>query len=237
MTPNPETIVLLDNSLNFKKLEEILSTKKPVKIISFDYFTHKLLLENSIPHQISDNYLNNSDFEKLQKWSHNLSLWSLDSSFSKEFEYEGVNIAHLFYRDFQHSLLPIMKKFYEVLKIFQTIKYSSCITSSSLYDYVKIFLNNVEILSSEKNNSQKLLNQSIKYQFNFGSATFSLNFSRKNYRSIKNISEKIIHKLFGPKKNSANINVLLAEFDPIKFKELFQSSKNSNMKTAKLNLI
>ena len=226
MTSESEIIILLDNSLNLQKLKEIISIKKPLKIISFDYSTHKLLKENSISHTPSDTFLTSSDFENLQRQSHQFSQWALDDSISSELEFEGINIGHLFYRDFQHSLLPILKIFYEIFKITNSFTNTSFIASPSLFQHIKIFSDKIEEFDDQKNDNTQLLNQSVKYQFNFVNTKFSFKVSRKNYRSIKNFSEKIIHKFFGPKKNSLFSNVLLAEFDPIKYQQLFTYSKN-----------
>ena len=226
MTPETEIILLLDSSLNLQKLKETILIKKSFKIISFDYATHKLLKENFIPHISSDTFLESSDFKKLQRLSHEFSHWALDDSISRELEFEGVNIGHLFYRDFQHSLLPILKIFYEILKITESLKNHSYVVSSSLFQYIRIFSNNIKKFDDQKNDNQQLLNQSIIHQFNFANTEFSFKLSRKNYRSIKNFSEKIIHKFFGPKKDLLFTNVLLAEFDPIKYQQLFINSKN-----------
>jgi hypothetical protein len=235
LTSESEIIILLDNSVNLQKLKETILIKKPFKIISFDYATHKLLKENLIPHTPSDTFLKSSDFEKLQRLSHQFSNWALDDLISQELEYEGVNIGHLFYRDFQHSLLPILKTFYEIFKITESLKNHPYIVSSSLFQHVTIFSNRIEKFDDQKNNNQQLLNQSIKYQFNFANTEFSFKLSRKNYRSIKNLSEKIIHKFFGPKKNLLFTNVLMAEFDPIKYQQLFIDSKNSSVSLSLYN--
>ena len=93
----------------------------------------------------------------------------------------------------------------------------------------------VEKLNSSSNEPDKLLNQSVKYQFKFANSSFSLNLSREKYRSLKSFSEKIIHKFFGPKPSHSFTNVLVAEFDPIKFKNLFVSSNNSDVSLCMYN--
>jgi len=235
LTSESEIIILLDNSFNLEKLKKTILIKKPFKIISFDYSSHKLLKENLIPHIPSETFLQSSDFEKLQRLSHQFSNWSLNDPISQKLEFEGINLGHLFYRDFQHSLLPILKIYYEIFKITKSLKNHSFITSSSLFQYVKLFSNNIEKFDEQKNDNHQLLNQSIKYQFNFANTKFSLKLSRKNYRTIKNFSEKFIHKFFGPKKNSLFTNVLLAEFDPIKYHQLFSHSKNSQVSLSLYN--
>ena len=143
LTSESEIIILLDNSFNLEKLKKIILIKNPFKIISFDYSSHKLLKENLIPHIPSESFLQSSDFEKLQRLSHQFSNWSLNDPISQKLEFEGINLGHLFYRDFQHSLLPILKIYYEIFKITKSLKNSSFITSSSLFQYVKLFSNNI----------------------------------------------------------------------------------------------
>ena len=221
-----ELIILLDSSLNLNEIKNFVKNEVPAHIITLDYYSHELLLYNKIPHQTSDHYLENNELEMLQKRSQELSQWSTQNQFNNLIEYRGINIGHLFYREFQYHLLPLMKKFFEILKIIQKYPNSKFITSSNLYEIVKKQTNLVTNTKSSQIPEEKFLNDSIKYSLNFGNLGFSLNISRKKYRSLKKLSDKVIHKLFGPKDADKFINTLLVEFDPIKYKKLFLESKN-----------
>ena len=221
-----ELIILLDSSLNLNEIKNFVKNEVPAHIITLDYYSHELLLSNKIPHQTSDHYLENNELEMLQKRSQELSQWSTQNQLNNLIEYRGINIAHLFYREFQYHLLPLMKKFFEILKIIQKYPNSKFVTSSNLYEILKKQTNLVTNTKSSQIPEEKFLNDSIKYSLNFGNLGFSLNISRKKYRSLKKLSDKVIHKLFGPKNADKIINTLLVEFDPIKYKKLFLESKN-----------
>jgi hypothetical protein len=224
-----DIVILLDSSFDLQTLKTYIQKNTASKVITFDYFSHKSLLTNSIDHTISDNYIDSETFSTLQELSHKMSQWSKESEFSNIFEYESINIPQLFYRDFQHSLLPSLKKIYEISRIYDSIMNCHYVVSPSLFEIVNLFTTNVEKLNSSSNESDQLLNQYVKYQFKFANSSFSLNLSREKYRSLKSFSEKIIHKFFGPKSSHSFTNVLVGEFDPIKFKNLFMSSNNSDV--------
>ena len=114
-----ELIILLDSSLNLNEIKNFVKNEVPAHIITLDYYSHELLLSNKIPHQTSDHYLENNELEMLQKRSQELSQWSTQNQFNNLIEYQGINIGNLFYREFQYHLLPLMKKFFEILKIIQ----------------------------------------------------------------------------------------------------------------------
>ena len=60
---NFEKIILVDNLTSLKEIESFASGKF-VKIITFDYASHKKLNKKNIEHEISEIYSNKQDVEK-----------------------------------------------------------------------------------------------------------------------------------------------------------------------------
>ena len=56
MNKNSKLVVLFDSILDFDDLDAMIGNNK-LKIISFDYDTHKLLNDKKINHEVSDSYL------------------------------------------------------------------------------------------------------------------------------------------------------------------------------------
>ena len=71
---NFEKIILVDNLTSLKEIENFASGKF-VKIITFDYASHKKLNEKNIEHEISEIYSNREDVEKTQKKCYEFLKW------------------------------------------------------------------------------------------------------------------------------------------------------------------
>ena len=96
-------IILLDSIESIESIEKELIKLKDVKIITFDYVSHKSLLKTEIEHEISDDFLDEKEYESIQKKSMSLTKW-YDGELSKLLEYEKVNLGRIFYVEFHHYL-------------------------------------------------------------------------------------------------------------------------------------
>lgn len=214
-------IILFDSTSNIETLKNL---KKNTLIVTFDYESHKLLSKNKIKHDISDNYLSESDFKKIYKYSWTFSKWSDKSEISKELIYENINLGKLFYIEFHHYLVSIIKKFIETIKIFNHYKKCNFFTSSQFYDIVKVIIPSVELIGKKQKQHDHFLYDSIKFQF---SDSFSINISPKYYSQLKKVSEAALHTLLKDKKPKTNTkSILLVEFNPILYEKFFKTSND-----------
>lgn len=214
-------IVLFDSTSNIEILKNL---EKDTLIITFDYKSHKLLSKNKIEHDISDKYLSEQDFIKIYKHSWIFSKWSDKSEISKELLYENINLGKLFYIEFHHYLVPIIKKFIEVIKIFNQYKTSKFFTSYTFYNMVKLIIPSVNLIGKKQKRHDHFLYDSIKFQF---TDSFSINISRKCYSQLKKISEIALHILLKEKNLKTNTkSILLVEFDPLKYENFFKISND-----------
>ena len=141
---NHNSIILFDSSCNIKDL-----TKNKIQnslIITFDYDSHKKLEKSGINHLISDSYLDQHFLSSIDKICYGLSHWYKEKSIEKIVEYDGLNLGEFFYYDLYSILLPFLKKFFEISKIFKENSQSSFFTSNNLYDIIHSFSDNIKIL-------------------------------------------------------------------------------------------
>lgn len=215
--PNDTSNVILVNStFDVEKLKKVKSGTST--IISFDYASHKILAENCIEHDLSDNFLTDEDVKKIQQNSYDLTKWYDDPVVSGMLEYEGINVGRLFYVEFHYFLLPFLKKFVEMARIHKKYKERRFVAAFDLYGVAKSFNQNTVAFDDKKQ-------ETFVYDYIKIPITDSLNFTlkRSHYQYVKRISEKIIQNLID-RQSPPTKAVLLIEFDPIRYENLLSLS-------------
>ena len=219
---NFEKILLVDYSFDVSSLKDTKSEYS--KIISFDYQSHSFLVENNITHEISDNYIDKMDLQKIQKKSYELLKWSMQKEINSLIEYEGINLGNLVYLDLTELTISFVKKFFEVIKIFHINENCQFFTSSIIYDMISILTSNVIKLESFKTDTS---NDIIKYSYRLGSKSISINLTKTGYIRLKNISEYFLQFIFRfDKPKNSQKNILMVEFDPTKYKKFLFSAND-----------
>ena len=107
---NFEKIILVDNLTSLKEIENFASGKF-VKIITFDYASHKKLNEKNIEHEISEIYSNREDVEKTQKKCYEFLKWCDLDIINQNVSFSGINIPKLFTDQLIPSIASGLKKF------------------------------------------------------------------------------------------------------------------------------
>ena len=211
-----ESLVLLfDSSSTIDQIKKFVEQK--IKIITFDYESHKMLSKNNIDHEISDNYISDTDLQIIQNDSYNLSKWFLEPSISKLIEYEGVNLGKLLHVEFTLFLIKFLKKFLEILQISKKYVNVKFVTSHELYDIANSITNNITKLEGKQ---ITFYYDTIKINSKIANISFNLPYSY--YVRLKETSEIITQFLFGPKINSfTSKTALFVEFDAIRFRQIF----------------
>ncbi len=218
-----KNILLLDSSSSKNIIKE-LKEKKFFKIITFDFSSHKKLLNLKIDHEISDTYLDDLDLDDIQKKSYEYSKWSKPPEISKLLDYDGFNLGYFYYHEVFIFLLPFLKKFVELKKIHEKYQ-DNHFYSSGILDKLRELL---EIPGSSIRDSvisEDFFNDSFEFQNNF----LKIKFSRSNYLKIKNFLEKGINIFFKPRDAQIGKNILLVEFNSKQYSSIFTSLKNQNL--------
>ena len=212
-----QNIVLFESSTNLKNIEKFISKNDSI-IITFDYKSHELLTLRKVSHKVSDSFLDEKDIHFLQKETYRLTKW-FETKVSDSITYDDINLGELFYIDFYFILLPIMKKFFEVMRIIKKYPNDKFFASSDHYDIIKQFSQSVISLGGKKLSTKFYLDM-ISNRFEIGGKNFTINLSKKRYNSLKKLSEKIMIRKI-QKMNSSKKTILFTEFDPLRYSKIF----------------
>ena len=223
------SIFFFDSNNSLDELKFLMDKNPDHILISLDYSGYTELLKENIQCETSDSYLEKNDFKFIQKISYSFSNWGKIEKIKQLFTYEEINLIDLYYRDNIHYFVPIIKKFIEIEKIFNSFPNAKFFASSESLNFINIFSNNVEEYSHSNLDSSIFVSDSVKYNLNIKGNFIPISLSIKNYKKIKSYSEKFINKFFGLKNITSKNNVALLEFDTVKFKKLFSEASNSNV--------
>ena len=212
-----QNIVLFESSTNLKNIEKFISKNDSI-IITFDYKSHELLTLRKVSHKVSDSFLDEKDIHFLQKETYRLTKW-FETKVSDSITYDNINLGELFYIDFYFILLPIMKKFFEVMRIIKKHPNAKFFASSGHYEIIKQFSQSVISLGGKKLSTKFYLDV-ISNRFEIGGKNFTINLSKKHYNSLKKLSEKIMIKKI-QKMNPSKKTILFTEFDPLRYSKIF----------------
>jgi len=221
----PTTVILVDFNTSLDSVLSLIDDHS--KIISFDFESHKALLEKKIKHMLSDDFTNEIELAYIQKQAYYFLEWYEHDSIKNYIEYEGINLGKLFCDEIFGFIVQFLKKFHEMYNIYNSYPNAKFITADPLYDIIHSFTDSVaQIKKLDKN--YILAHERVRFNFKLGKRYFIIFLSRSSYQKLKGFSEKIIHFLFGPKKdfNKKGKTTLLVEFNTTRFKDFFLSASN-----------
>lgn len=225
----PDTVVLFDSSCDVEELKKLILEVKSV-VITFDYESHMLLLNNDISHEISDSYLNENDLQTIQKHSYHFAEWFKEQPVMNLLHYENVNLGELFHVEFHYLLMPFLKKFVETSKIISKFSNAKFVTKNTLSQIVKNLSGSVEPLGKNKEFSSDFIYDIVNVSIKIRNKSYTLILSRPFYQKLKKISERVVEFFLNPKKRLSNDKtILLAEFDTIRYSKLFSLSLKSTL--------
>ena len=229
---NSKNIIIVDSSYSFETLKKIMENDESV-IVSFDYDSHKILSDNGIKHQISDDFLSTEDLWYIWRKSFSLSQWYENLEMPETLEYKGINTGKLFYIEFHYHLLQFLKRFVELIFLCEKFHSSRILAPSSFSEILNLLNHNVEYIKVEQK-PESFLYDSVKFHI---TNSLSIKIPKKSYLKLKNISEQALLKILGNNMNRKNQkkHTLLIEFDPIKYKKLFQLSAKQNVQLILFN--
>ena len=233
MNKNSESIILFDSISDLDDLDKI-NSEHTSKIISFDYDTHNILKDKKINHQTSDNYLSKNDLKIIQKTAYSISEWYSSDVISKDISYKGVNLGSLVKAELINILVNYIKKFFELYKISNQFTNSTFIGSQTCCKIMENFSKKIiEFKNSNTENFQPIPLDSIKIKMKIGTKNHSMEFGISNnlFKKLKSVSEKS-SKFLLSKNNSireSSKNILIIEFDPIKYQSFFEQMPKSNL--------
>ena len=197
---NYNSIILFDSSCS---INDLTSDKiQNSLIITFDYNSHKNLEKSNINHLISDSYLDQHFLSSIDKICYSLCKWYTQKSIEKIVEYDELNLGDFFYYELYSILIPFLKKFFEISKIFEENNQSSFLTSNNLHDIIYSFSDNTKILQQTNTIKSEFDYSYIDIPFKLGSKRSHIRIGKSKYQKLLYASEKFINL-------TATISILL----------------------------
>ena len=218
---NKNSILFVDSSISLDDVIKIKNDISNIQIFTFDYISHKLLIKNNIPHEISETFLSENNLDLIQEKSYEFAEWYKISEINNFQKFENIDLGSLFKIEFFVFLLPFLKKTYEIKNIINSHKNSLIYTPNSLFQICSNFNKNIELINENQRNQNDFHYDVLKFENNF----FNITISQKTYKKLKHILNKFFNLFFKSKKN--NPDVLLVEFNTILYKELFLALKKN----------
>ena len=214
-------ILLIDSSVNNK--ESAIFKKTYKNIITFDINSDRLLTRKKILHEISDDFIENSELKLIDSVCLELCQWYDKNGGDELLSYENINLGSLFRVEFHNFLIPVIKNFLILNKLKNLHPNSTFFCSVNIFQIAdKLGMNSIQI--DDKPFNIELVWDKIQVNL---TRSISLKISKKTYNKIKNLS-KIISDLIIKKNYNKNLQNTFGfiEFDPIKYEKIFQASNN-----------
>ena len=232
---------LIDESVNLDAIRKQMEVHKEGKFVSFDFRAHKLLEKEKISHEKIEDYLDGSDYKKIDGMVASLSLnWYKDSSVEKYLEYRDINLGSLLEIEMPSFFFPIIKKFYGILKLFEKNTPSIVVASTTISKIVSIVSPKIELITLEKITDKEpaLVFDNIQIKFNVGGIPFRFNIKRQTFFRIKRLVENLTSSLFNLKPNLnglMNDIILLLDFNPLIYRDLLNELSKTDKRIFLLN--
>jgi hypothetical protein len=227
-----QKIIFFDSSMTIDDIKDF--SLDDITLFSFDYESHQLLSKNNMPHKISDEYLNQTDFDSIEKTSMKLSHWYNQSEISKSLIYSNINLGELFYVDTFYLLINFLKKYLEINSIIKNYSESFFYTSTNLFSIVNSFTNLVsEISKTSKNN----FNDSIEITLKIGNTSVPFKLSKNNLSKLRKIPESFVGSIIKSKINPNNKIILLHNITTQKFSDFYSKISNYPLNVVRYDTI
>lgn len=223
--------VFIDNdnleNLNLKKLTN-------AQIFTFNIHAHKFLEKMKIIHTIAENYLDDSDHEKMFDAAINLWNWYDKKEIFEDMKFKNINLLSIAdTSEFHQIMIREIYTFYVIKRIIEKEKPTKIILSTHFSKIVEQ-LNNNNSLSMEIFDNQPhefhIAWEKILFRFNIGNRPISIPISRKRYNQFKNFFESFIGNLLGLWYNFdiQKPSILFLEFNPTQYSILIKNFKFFN---------
>ena len=129
-------IFLIQDGIDFSKLENEIKRAHAYTIYSLDYESHKLLEKKKIAHKIGEDVLTPTDFDKIDSHSINCVKNCFDS-YKEILTFEDIFLPELLEHEFFYYLNFQIFTAHVILKILENEKASLVIDFTNFGDYIK----------------------------------------------------------------------------------------------------
>lgn len=237
-TTEPPLILVGDTS-NFSLLKEYFSKYPSAKIFSLNYLSHQRLKKENISHEIGENILHENDFSEINNLAKNASItWHQNDEIKNFLEFQRINLGQLIEMEFYQYLLPLFLNALNIERILSLKNPKFVIFSTDLNEFVEEICDKkkIKFISIPKQQNTTLVLDNLNIKMNLGKLPISLKISRKNFLFFKNTAEKFIFLFLGiDEKEFDEKSILLVDFNPVIYEDLFNNLSKLNKKIFILN--
>ena len=214
-------LLLVDFTITLAKIKQLKLDFK--EIITFDIKSDRLLSDNGIKHEVSDNIINQNELRLIDSACMNFCEWYNENNANELLSHESINLGSLFRIEFHNFLIPFLKNFIVINKILKKYPDTVFFCSPNLYQIFNKLTPNAKPLE-KKSYEMQLTWDKIQYNL---TDSISINVSKKNFQKLKKFSETVV-SIFAKKNNheKSKKSHALIEFDSIKYEKIFLESNN-----------
>ena len=223
-----DIISILDENFDVIKFKEELIQHKNVKILSLNYFSHKILEKNNLSHELGDQYLTREDISLIDDKSTDITTNWYNHDLLKPFLiYHGINLGSLIELELFQYLLSIYRKTVSIVRIIEKESPKIIIASTNINEFIKDICStkNIKIILLQNPKTDSMYFDTINIKYNLGLIPISITLSRNNYLKIKNIFDNITGSTFGLNYHN-NLkhqkSILLLDFNSVSYKILLR---------------
>ena len=221
-------ICIIENLNDIKIIKKQLDRHPNLRIFTINYNAHKLLEKNNISHEIGEYHLTADDKNIINQMATYTTLnWWKNKEIQNILTIDDIIISEFIEMELFQYVLTIFKSAKTILRIINDVSPNQILSVTNLNPFVQSVCNgmNIKFQSLSDGEILSLHYDRINIKYNIGPVPLSVTTSRKNYKKIKNFTEKLSQKSFRlapDKKQSQNDTILLLEFNPITYETLIQ---------------
>ena len=223
-------IILFDNSFDEKILKKFQNENSI--IFSLDHQSHKILVQKEIDHSILDAILDEKNIREIWSKSFSFSKWYEHPEMIDLIKFHEINTGKLFYTELHYYLYPLIKKYLQFIFVCEKYKNYKIIAPSHLSNQLDNLHSQIEYIPTEQK-TESFIHDEIKFQL---TNSLKINIPINYYKKFKDVSETLLSKfLTNNEHDNTKKQILLIEFDPIKYKDLLKTSKNYDIQLILFN--
>lgn len=223
-------IIFIQNISDIESLPKNIFWEKDVTIFSFSTNIHKELKSQKINHIIADNFLDQD--ERLELFDKGLSFLNNFKTISNELKFKEIDLLKLFdTHELLSYLVPNLVKFIIVKKIIEketpTIIYANNTFKKIILSIIKE--NEIKTYFHENKIEESLLWDNITIKYSLMKIPIHFTLSKNNYLKTKKFLETVVnifHNISLDLTDSTKKSIILLEFNPELWENLFNNLKN-----------